>query len=457
MPIQAVRNCVLDAHLEDSPISNLSLLIDRYGPRVNDPINDESKEKEKKSAFESRCGFRFHEIELYKKAHQRWKTAWESLPDVELIEVKSTTPLLLGTGNANLHEAGVQLLHPWGVPYLPGSAIKGALSSWLAKNGGEAWKADHLHKSALQTEIFGGIFNKNAYAGSVLFGDAWYDPEKSGAGNWFIRDIITVHHKNYYGQIGNHPFPHGMEDPNPVPISPLRSGLVFHIVLQGPDPVRDFLKQVLEDLLTHQGLGSKTAVGYGRFEVKKGAQDARKAVTSISSWDDLEALIHEVGPSLLEELSDTVSEKLLTFSLEELDKTMHPGSVQQLKKIHPLKHFAWLLTTKSPATLKEAKILRDQEANRKELTPSPNDPDVQKIFSIGLKLAGNEGVDIRETWLKPYEFGWEQTHYSGEQLLAIVENPDTHVWPPLNELEAYLETRTDLDADTKELIIMSLP
>lgn len=453
-PIPAERECIAEARLDHRMIGNLSLLMDRYNPRVDEPRHHEHDAKD--WAFEKRIHYTFTESALFTRAFHRWKAAWEAIPDVELVKVRTTTPLLLGTGNANLHEAGVQFLKPWGVPYLPGSSLKGALSSWLVKNGGPDWKADHIHKSAFQTEIFGGMYEDQAYAGSVLFGDAWLDSESSGKDPWFIQDIITVHHQNYYGQTGEKPYPHGMEDPTPISMSPLRTGLVFYVVLQGPEPVRNFLKIVLADLLTHQGLGAKTAVGYGRFEMIKGENDTRKEAMSIKNWDDLEALLNSTPGPVIETLAEEISKRISSFSIKDLARESHSKSVKHLRAHLPIKHFAWLLEQNPPESLKAAKKVRDDDANVKGVQPTPEDPDVQSIFSFCLKLAAKESKEVKGSWFEAFAYTWEQTNYTEEQLLELVINAKKHVWPPLDMLRPYLETRDDLGEETKEDILTFL-
>jgi len=136
--------------------------------------------------------------EAYTYAYNQWLAGMAELHDAEVLEIKSITPVFLGTGNASVHEAGLLLMKPWGVPYISGTTLKGAVSGYLARNGGKDWTRSPK-KSDYQLQLFGGPKGKVSYVGNIVFGDAWITPECVRKGHWYIDDIITTHHKEYYG------------------------------------------------------------------------------------------------------------------------------------------------------------------------------------------------------------------------------------------------------------------
>ncbi|MGK5093671.1 type III-B CRISPR module RAMP protein Cmr6 [Deltaproteobacteria bacterium TL4] len=242
-------------------VDNLGLRIDKF----NESIDEHQEHQTKDKSLALLANFRMSPSlkESYQYAFHHWvNTMRKREHDTISFDILSLTKILLGTGNASVFEFGFHLNKPWGVPYIPGSTLKGILSAWLSKQSGEAWSrsSKNTQKSANQVELFGGEFDKKSYVGSVTFFDAWMHPED----RWFEEDIINVHHQKYYS---GERLPDGTENPIPVKIAALRSGLKFFVSLQGPDKSLFFLRKALKKVLSEEGLGGKTSVGYGRFQV----------------------------------------------------------------------------------------------------------------------------------------------------------------------------------------------
>jgi CRISPR-associated protein Cmr6 len=171
--------------------------------------------------------------------------------------------LVIGLGNSSPLETGLTLHRTYGVPIIPGSALKGIAASSIA---------DRKERELL----FGGTDD----AGFVTCHDAWILPGSlTSTKQGLLCDVITPHHSHYYdgkhysggsrqGQIIP---PTDLDDPNPVSFLSVRGR--FHIVLTCEDPsadgkawlrrARDILLAVLKD----SGVGGKGASGYGRLEV----------------------------------------------------------------------------------------------------------------------------------------------------------------------------------------------
>jgi len=209
----------------------------------------------------------------YTYLFNRWQQSMQQQADCVTFDMKTSTKALLGIGNASVHEFGVSLSYPMGVPFITGTSIKGLLSSYLARHGGKLWQRSQSdsQKSEWQVELFGGDLKQQeqvkSYIGSVIFNDAWLVPDGT---RWFTPDIITPHYKSYYS--GSH-MPDGMDNPIPIKIAALRPGITFTVAIQGPDKAIKLLLPVLEQALMEEGLGAKTAIGYGRFEMLAPAKD----------------------------------------------------------------------------------------------------------------------------------------------------------------------------------------
>ncbi|MDW8106649.1 MAG: type III-B CRISPR module RAMP protein Cmr6 [Armatimonadota bacterium] len=172
----------------------------------------------------------------------------------------AVAPIAIGLGNASPLEVGITLHHTYGMPLIPGSALKG-----LCRRGALLlMREDKLSKEKFEF-LFGTGGDKNAAAGAVVFYDAWYDPSspEEGEGKPFHRDVITVHHPKYYRERGKTP-PTDFDDPNPVPFLVIKPGVRFLFVLDAVNrDCAEYAKRLLQWCLANLGVGAKTNAGYG--------------------------------------------------------------------------------------------------------------------------------------------------------------------------------------------------
>src|SRR5690606_9886084 len=188
----------------------------------------------------------------------------------------STSPFMTGLGIEHPLENGFSFLNPYGVPYLPGSGIKGVLrrAAQLLRDGAfgepgqDGWTEETVH---------------------VLFGteDQEVDeqtPRRRGAlsfldvipvlprGSMQV-EVATPHQTEY---LQGQDTPHDSGNPNPIVFLavPPKSRFVFHVLadtrLMGEALARgERWKQLLQEAFQRAfdwlGFGAKTAVGYGAF------------------------------------------------------------------------------------------------------------------------------------------------------------------------------------------------
>lgn len=176
----------------------------------------------------------------------------------EPIYLKTTGPFVTGLGRNHPVENGFAWHHTLGVPYLPGSSIKGVVRSWAA-----SWISQ---PESDISRIFGPRDSRDQAVGSVIFLDAI--PIKPVQ---LKMDIITPHYGPYY-QEGK--TPGDWHSPIPIPFLSVDSNqeFVFGLMprrLSNPDDNEDCSKAKgwLNDALRDLGGGAKTAIGYGRFEI----------------------------------------------------------------------------------------------------------------------------------------------------------------------------------------------
>lgn len=152
-----------------------------------------------------------------------------------------------GLGLPHPFETGLLFDRVCGVPYFPGSSVKGAARAY----------ADAM-KLGDATAIFGG----GAGQGGVVFFDAypvtW--PEL-----WL--DVLTPHYKDYYQ--GGKP-PGDWSSPEPAYFISVAPGLEFEFCIAcrpggRSEELADAAIGAIRGAATEQGLGGKTGVGYGAF------------------------------------------------------------------------------------------------------------------------------------------------------------------------------------------------
>jgi CRISPR-associated protein Cmr6 len=185
---------------------------------------------------------------------------WEAMLKVYRAEqrrVQVRGRMVVGLGSESLLEASICLHHTYGVPYIPGSALKGLAASYAH----HYLKGEWCQGETFHTLVFG---NTNE-AGYITFLDALPLPGSGHNGRALAPDVITVHHQKYYQDAG---VPSDSDDPNPIPF--LSATGKYLIALAAPDfpqPTRwvDLTFQILEEALDKLGIGAKTSSGYGRI------------------------------------------------------------------------------------------------------------------------------------------------------------------------------------------------
>lgn len=186
---------------------------------------------------------------------------------VELYCVEATVDwrLIVGLGSEHVQETSMTFHHIYGIPYIPGSAVKGILRHWWFqelqeqkdfiddKGAVDATKAleDSDYCNFIKT------FGSQERRGKVQFLDAY--PTEAVH---FAVDIMNPHYSDYYS--GSEP---PTDHQNPVPINFLtieKTTFQFVFLAKDQNPLNE-LKKRFQKALEIKGIGAKTAVGYGYF------------------------------------------------------------------------------------------------------------------------------------------------------------------------------------------------
>lgn len=203
-----------------------------------------------------------------------------------VIAARLTSPLVTGIGESHPHEVGMVFDNNLGVPYIPASGIKGiarfahTLSIW--EDGLPADSQENLIDRDANGQIRGfndeeyepvySLFGNQKNRGRVIFLDA-YPARVPG----LHVDIMNPHYGDYYGDEKKTISPADYLSPNPIKFLTVAPGTVFFfraVAERGADlPAK--VRAALIRALTEEGVGAKTAVGYGRFIVDEEANADR--------------------------------------------------------------------------------------------------------------------------------------------------------------------------------------
>lgn len=188
----------------------------------------------------------------------------------ESIILKPEWRMVIGLGNESVYETSMTLHHIYGIPYIPGSAIKGVVRSHIIT---EEFGKDE--KLALEKEWFCDIFGcpKNSFYNESRQGKLIFFDSFSIEAPKIEPDVINVHYPDYYG--GSKP-PADYQNPNPIFFLTVRDkAFQFMIGIKKKDKTiindgkfkgQNILKvaeKYLKEALSEHGIGAKTAVGYG--------------------------------------------------------------------------------------------------------------------------------------------------------------------------------------------------
>ncbi|MGQ0776555.1 MAG: type III-B CRISPR module RAMP protein Cmr6 [Pseudonocardiales bacterium] len=181
--------------------------------------------------------------------------------------------LVVGHGEDSVHETALTLSPTYGVPVLPGTALKGlaAATARAAVRERAAAKdrdSDQPDRDLGDVDI-GTLFGTprpgrkaEAHRGSVLVWDALpTHPPK------LVLDVLTPHVKDYYdsgNSAGATPNTAPAEYYNPVPIRFLAvEKTLFRAYLIGPPKDVQSVVKLIHSGLDEWGIGGRTAAGYG--------------------------------------------------------------------------------------------------------------------------------------------------------------------------------------------------
>ena len=286
-------------------VDNLSLKLDRFAPYEWKKTIKVSGNVLKNTVGEEGLKIPENAIQAYKNFFELYDTMINNLARGNVFKMKTASRLVVGLGDESVYETSVRLLRNYGLPYIPGTALKGiarayALEKFADKklndpkklprtgnfyeivgrldkalsNGGKVKNEDEgkleikatfgKNKLEVSFQDLVEIFGTTEKSGKVVFFDALPVPN-GNLDEPLEFDIMNPHYGPYY-QRGE--APGDWHDPRPVIFLVVRPGIEFKFAVAplGNKGLAGKARAILEEALREHGVGAKTSLGYGRFQ-----------------------------------------------------------------------------------------------------------------------------------------------------------------------------------------------
>ncbi|MFM9971990.1 MAG: type III-B CRISPR module RAMP protein Cmr6 [Burkholderiales bacterium] len=317
--------------------------------------------------------------------------------NAEIFDALATAPFATGLGVEHPLENGFAFLDPHGLPYLPGSGVKGVLRAAARELASGEW---------------GGKENWDDETILALFGfEPGEEPLKRGALSFWdvipqlpvnkveMRvDVMTPHQSHYYQKdqrTKKFETPHDSGQPNPIPFLTVPSGALFRFVVSCderylPEQLKgDGWKNLLRAAFVHAyewlGFGAKTAVGYGAMQIDPEAAAASERKKAADEEERLRLAAEDAYEQQLAQMSpvDRVIREYLDGRADKNQPVIAAltTGIEQNQIVGVEKQ---QLAQRLQAMMKEAKCWKEKSAAK-----NPNkDTDHQRTLKVLSWLAG---------------------------------------------------------------------
>lgn len=287
---------------------NFGLRLVRYAPR--EVIESTDRRDERGKVVGKERSFWLHELcqnfkpdaALVRSTYERWRAMTEG---TARFKAALQGRMVIGLGGKGAMEFGITLHRVTGLPYIPGSALKGLTRSYflirLAEQLDAPCELNDLDKLLSESAsdddesrpdeeqraieriaqelpkldpefiaLYRQMFGLQGEAGTCVFYDAVLAEPLPD--QLFTVDVMTPHFVKYYRESGKQAPDEG-DNPNPVNYVTVSQGTHFAFAI-GKRRTTDKLhladaRMLLREALHWLGIGSKTASGYGVFEAPK--------------------------------------------------------------------------------------------------------------------------------------------------------------------------------------------
>lgn len=269
--------------LQNINCSNYGLALDKFGRNVGNKLDYISSEGQDNLQFKYNLK---SAAETAQAAMEKVFCFYKSQGTLTQLAVIQNWRMVLNLGANTAYNNGFLLHKLYGVPYLPGQAIKGVLrhyviTTYFDSKEETAWKNPSF-RMLLGNEEVENNENKDkptkANQGKAIFLDAFptNDDFKIEA------DIMNPHNTKYYDQSNLTEYPNDTTNPTPIKFLTLKEAK-FNLSVFVPKEYemdnifftesgkwgnpKEAIEQLMIDAMEIQGIGAKTNLGYGRLVI----------------------------------------------------------------------------------------------------------------------------------------------------------------------------------------------
>jgi len=236
---------------------NLGLILDKYIPIEVFEKSDDKKNEGKGNWFKKLDTASHIDPRLAEHAYLRWRNTTQAA-NAQRFSAITDWRIVVGLGGETVLETDLTLHHLYGIPYIPGSALKGLTRAYATSEEEEG----HLSKKIDEDDkTIQRVFGSQERAGTVIFFDAMPVNGKFAVD----LDIMNAHYPEYYGQ---NKLPTNDQNPNPVTFLTIADTVfMFALAARRSEDQQDVAqaKTWLKKALAKYGVGGKTSAGYGYF------------------------------------------------------------------------------------------------------------------------------------------------------------------------------------------------
>lgn len=243
------------------------------------------------------------------------------------LRARANTRILVGMGGAHCRENSLTLHPVYGIPYIPGSSVKGLMRNWFLY---AFFDRDEKTTECLDEKLnddkgdwkhlYEDLFGTQEARGFMVCHDVFLGPDCR-----IVPDVMTVHFQSYYRDKDKFV---DSDNPNPISFYAVDTGqraveFLLSIEKAGARQYSSHLKPedlaraaalVLKRALEELGIGSKTSSGYGSFQVTEFQQTHPAGMPAVQRPSTAAAAIENARPAnkkLLETLDETIDESLV--------------------------------------------------------------------------------------------------------------------------------------------------
>jgi CRISPR-associated protein Cmr6 len=189
--------------------------------------------------------------DLYENYRKRFELLIHNLEALNYkigkLDLKLRWRLAINLGAVSVYETSLLFHRNYGVPIIPGSAVKGVAHHY----------AEEYRKIPEAAKIFGRRDKK----GEVMFFDAL--PIIDQKRDFIVLDVMNIHYGDYYqkGEV-----PGDWMNPNPVFFLTVERVKFRFTIVSKDEKLKEKAVELLKEAVSTMGIGAKTSAGYGYFE-----------------------------------------------------------------------------------------------------------------------------------------------------------------------------------------------